>query len=614
MKSGTSYFDRGVCLNLLRRCWPLWSSWFVFLLLICPVALSGRTAYQSNLDYPLMQTGLVGLYSSFVVCPLAAMCMFSYLYNPRACGMINSLPVRRETMFLTAWLTGLVPMLAADALTALIVAACLRPGVYIALRYAAWWFVMVALGNVIAYGFAVFCAMLTGNIIVLPIVYVVLNFTAFVAESCVSGLLSCFVYGMDYSTGGYLNFLSPVVKLAEKFTVMNEYTDPAGHYHLCAAQNWHVLIIYAAVGLAFSFAALLLYRSRRMETAGDTVAVRALKPVFRVCLSVGTAIVFASVVYDELLRDVFSGVGAALVIALLVMAGAFMGWFAAEMLMEKTVRVFRSGWRGLAVIWCVLTALILLCEFDAFGYERRVPREEDIRSAYVNAYWDVGTVDDPAFIRDTLALHQLIIDQKARNESAEEGHSLRILYELQNGKHVTRCYTLAADEAARNDPASCIVRTQELVNSPAAIRARCVFEKPLDADSHVEGNISWVYNGMGSGAQLEDGEIIELYYDCILPDIEDGTLGQLYVFDSEENLDRFTTVSVWITRQGAAKLNSVGVAYVDDYEHLDLTVPVTAERTLRWLTENAGVNVQTERERRLYLDTYGGNVVYDYKY
>ena len=39
--------------------------------------------------------------------------------------------------------------------------------------------------------------------------------------------------------------------------------------------------VYAAAGLALAVAALLLYRARHMESAGDVVAFRVLYPIFR---------------------------------------------------------------------------------------------------------------------------------------------------------------------------------------------------------------------------------------------------------------------------------------------------------------------------------------------
>ena len=158
MKSKTSLFNQGVSLNLLKRYWPLWAGYFVLLLLVTPVALSGRVdrlAPGEMLNYTLLSTGVDVVYISMVVGVLAAMAMFNYLYSTKSCGMMNMLPIRRETMFITAFLTGLVPMLAADVLVMLITA-LFYGGRLVYFKTLLLWLAMAVMGNVSFYGFAVF--------------------------------------------------------------------------------------------------------------------------------------------------------------------------------------------------------------------------------------------------------------------------------------------------------------------------------------------------------------------------------------------------------------------------------------------------------------------------
>ena len=111
MKSKTSLFNKGVSLNLLKRYWPLWAGYFVLLLLATPVVLSGRVdrlAPGEMLNYTLLNTGVDVVYISMAVGVLSAMAMFNYLYSTKSCGMMNMLPIRRETMFITAFLTSKV--------------------------------------------------------------------------------------------------------------------------------------------------------------------------------------------------------------------------------------------------------------------------------------------------------------------------------------------------------------------------------------------------------------------------------------------------------------------------------------------------------------------------
>ena len=60
------------------------------------------------------------------------------------------------------------------------------------------------------YSFAVFCAMLTGSVAIMPLVYLVFNIVVPVVEYCIRVILEAMVYGF-FSNGVSLKFLSPIV-------------------------------------------------------------------------------------------------------------------------------------------------------------------------------------------------------------------------------------------------------------------------------------------------------------------------------------------------------------------------------------------------------------------
>ena len=62
------------------------------------------------------------------------------------------------------------------------------------------WLLTAVLSSLAFYGVAVFCAMLTGSLFILPLVYAVLSFAAWVAESCLHEILGALIYG--FPNGG----------------------------------------------------------------------------------------------------------------------------------------------------------------------------------------------------------------------------------------------------------------------------------------------------------------------------------------------------------------------------------------------------------------------------
>ena len=126
MRSKTSFFNFGLAKNLLRRSWPFWFCYFALLMLLFPVSLynvthNWRSTGEELTDFKaswILNSGCMVALLSFFVCIIAVMIVFSYLYNSRTCGLICSLPLRRETVFCTAFLTGLLPLLAEKSLQA----------------------------------------------------------------------------------------------------------------------------------------------------------------------------------------------------------------------------------------------------------------------------------------------------------------------------------------------------------------------------------------------------------------------------------------------------------------------------------------------------------------
>ena len=109
MKSRTSFFNGGLCRNLLRRCWPVWAAYLAALVAVLPVSLFNRLRMADDgariyLDMYLLNSAKYSLYLSFVFGLLSVMAMFSFLYSTRGCGMINALPLKRETVScVTRW-------------------------------------------------------------------------------------------------------------------------------------------------------------------------------------------------------------------------------------------------------------------------------------------------------------------------------------------------------------------------------------------------------------------------------------------------------------------------------------------------------------------------------
>ena len=106
---------------------------------------------------------------------LCAMAVFSYLYASRSVGMLHALPLRREGLFLTNYLSGLLFLLLPNLAVFLLALAAEVFAGTVVFSSLFTWLVVVSLFGLFFYSFAVFCAMFTGHVLALPAFYVVLN-------------------------------------------------------------------------------------------------------------------------------------------------------------------------------------------------------------------------------------------------------------------------------------------------------------------------------------------------------------------------------------------------------------------------------------------------------
>ena len=600
MRSGTSFFNKSYSLHLLRRFWPLWALWLALLILVGPVLLgsappesySTQAEYINNLNRTILESGRILAFLSILAGPLMAMAMLSWLYSPRICGMVNSLPMKRETVWFTSVLTGLLPMLAADLLVFLIILAGWGGRAGVETAHVWTWLKLVVLGNTAFFGMACFCGVLTGNVLVLPAVYLVLGCTATVAESTARALLGDLVYGYTYDSL-WLHGLSPFLHLTTVLHYVGRLpgTAQAGtvqpgtvfpDYHM---EGMGYLAAIAAAGVLLILLALPILKKRNMESAGEIVAVPVLRPVFRVCMAVGCGLVGAAALCETVLCNLLHGRALAAAVVVTLCVCAFIGFFAAQMLMKKTLRVFGGGWKQLGVICACLALFALLAEYDVAGYETRLPES----------------------IAACLETQRGLIANKDRDEaegSSRRGWVLQLDYALKNGKHFTRRYRIPINEEDESHPTSSAMLWQTLSNTPEAILARAGARNSFSAGTVRYASVSVVHptGDPMRGWQSEDHVLTpeqaeSLYREGILPDAREGNIARNFVFSGLEQQRELTNISIQIERETVRRLTPDGMGYYYDSDaSLWLNVLESSSHTRRWLEENLGVTAENQHE------------------
>lgn len=546
MKSKTSLFNPTIFYNFLRRYWLMWVFYFGLLLFSIGIPLLNSLQQLARspgmfsdgyISMTLMGSAqFMPLIISLLGCAVIAAISFSYLYNTRHTGMMNSLPIRRETLFFTVLTADLAGLLLADLLLALL---CLvMMAVFGAVEGYALGILLLTLvlENVAFMGFAVFCCMLTGNVFAGPAVYLIFNFTGPAVEFMSRYLLGSLQYGNPGPAVDYTQWLSPPYMIASALRYAN--VADTDTYRMI---GMGMLAAYALAGAVFAGLAMVLYRKRRMETAGDVVAIEFLKPVFKVCASLAGALGVASLVRDTLSTMSMTGTAGLLWLCALMVLGGLVGWFIAQMLVEKTIHVFHHGWKGVGIM--SLLFILFLCggEFDWYGYEKNVPDTGEVASVSVSSAGVAAfTLEGDDAIGQVTALHRSIVANKAHHEQVERDMGarsyIRFHYSLDNGGTLVREYQISTGEDAYLDHGSDLWLLEGVVNTKEAVQKRYVMEMPVTAANVMNCDISYCEAETMEWIDFYDlspADVAELYNECILPDIADGTLGYLNVVEND---------------------------------------------------------------------------------
>ena len=168
MRSATSYFNFTLLRKNFARFWPIWSLYGLFWLAVLPLnILSNRIHWDGGMARSLPLNYLDGGPSAAVALTalfglLCAMAVFSYLYASRSVGMLHALPLRREGLFLTNYLSGLLFLLLPNLAVFLLALAAEVFAGTVVFSSLFTWLVVVSLFGLFFYSFAVFCAMFTG--------------------------------------------------------------------------------------------------------------------------------------------------------------------------------------------------------------------------------------------------------------------------------------------------------------------------------------------------------------------------------------------------------------------------------------------------------------------
>lgn len=543
MKLKTSFFNKTVLKKDITRFAPVWGLYTVFMLMFLFLIWANEneaSQFARSISYIIRMMGIV----NFAYGGLCAVLLFGDLFSSKLCNALHAMPMRREGWFLTHTLAGLLFCIVPNCIGTVIMAMILQEYCFLAFI----WLGITVCQFVFFFGTGAFCMQCAGNRLGAAAVYVLFNFLSVLAAFLVYTFYAPVLYGIEPDLEVLLQ-CSPVVgfTIFQFVSLKYDYNYGTTIYEGAVPENWRFLFICLAIGLLLMGAAVLLYRRRQMESAGDFISVKPVAPVFLVLytLCVGAALYFIA---DQLSSDAEY---------LFLLIGFAIGFFTGWMLLEKKVNVFGlKKFIGFGILTLAFFFTVALTWLDPLGITRYVPAADQVEKVEICPYASSYYLDtrslylaDPEDIEKVIGVHTELVENRSIND---DGLCLQLRYHLKDGTQRHRQYYLATD-----NPVMPTLKTyfsnfryitqtasiEQLLKHAETIEFHSYYE-PLpsfsiiaphldtEGDADVKyGNTGWLY--FSPETSLEQDPTSRALLEAIQADCEAGTMAQAWEFYGE---------------------------------------------------------------------------------
>ena len=588
MKLKVCFCNKTVLKTDITRFAPVWASYLLGLAMMVLLQFSGGSddAAKTSIVYDfnrlcMLGVGINGLYALVVV-----QALFGDLLNPRLCNALHAMPVTRDGYYGAHLIAGVLFALVPNCLV-LLPTSLLLPRQVASVSLLA--LLALSLQYIFYLGTALTAVQLAGNRIGMVLIYGILNFATVLLYWFVAMVFIPLTYGKDISIS-WVARICPTVAMYE-----GTYFAPVDHsyyigdtYHyvfdgISMGDVWLKAAVCAGLGVVCMAIAQLLYRKRRLETAGDLVAYSILSPFF-LALYTLTVAAFLHLTVKQLTQGAISEY-------FFLPLGLIAGYVTGLMLLRRTSRVFR--WRLLVPLGGIL-AVCALCVLsiatDAFHVIRRVPDAQDVQSvvlapvqmSYSNAALTLTEKDE---IEDILAYHQGALRnwqkqvgdcllQRDGHWSPGDYYNIQLRYTLKNGSTFQRRYFLEKENPAY-DRLKPYLSTPELSLGMDESTFRAAVANATSGESY--------FYAVDGGVVADKGRKFTNFAglaNAVLADCQEGNLMTLTLHTpAGKDSDPDYKIQGWL-----------GILYDNEEQYLNISLTDKCTHTLYWISTHGTVS------------------------
>ena len=373
-----SFFNPALLRSDLRRCWPLFAGYTFLWFLILPLRMWNDVPADLQAAQPedARRTALeiignattAAIWIHLIFGIVLAMALFSYLSSARGTYGMHSFPASRGCQFRTHVLSCVSCVAVSNVLICLLSAQ--SGGTHWGASLS--WLVFSLVTFLLFFSLGIFCCMLCGWLPAMAVAYGAVNCVVIFCRILADAMCSIFYPSyndtvLSMGQNHIVAWLTPVLRL--HLDLQEMYKD--GNGPLLSATAWKSLLVYGIAALVLLVAGALLYRIRRSEASGDTLAFRPLRPVVRWVVGLlgglGLGLVLAGILSCTYNTPALLACIVTLGLACMIVT---------QMLIARTPRIFGKLWPELLALCAVLLALTLCIKADLFGFERRIPQTD----------------------------------------------------------------------------------------------------------------------------------------------------------------------------------------------------------------------------------------------
>ncbi len=476
MKLRKLTFGSGLIKTNLKRFWWTSALMTVYLFLMLPMSVINQIRYTMptitreydpymHIFENIMENNAVVYAIAF---PLILGCLIlSYLHRVNSVTAFHSLPYTRESLYMSAFLSGTILILIPMIVNALLLLVIMPFGGVVA-SYSILDVLKICghytLFSLMELSICFLVGMFTGNFFAHGAFSVIANYLPLIIYYLVIEVLKIFLRGF----AGENDMVYDVLEQLPGIKAFDAFDMP-----------WQVFIIYIVTFMALVLLGILFYKKRPLESAGDIISFKFFKPIFKygftACVMIAGYLIFQG---D---RKEIAGIFFALLFA-------FIGYAAAGMLLTKSLKFWKNI-KGFLIYIAVSALLVGIIFADPLGFTDFVPEKSEIKKAYLNFETRSASVfrdavglggdnnhyylgNDGAVFEDGKGIEAVVNFHKEVIEIPEARYNDYVVigYVLENGKTVLRYFE--ANKYILDEKVGKITKNEDYINAKHPILRR----------------------------------------------------------------------------------------------------------------------------------------------